>query len=114
MGNGENEINVFGSSDRRLKVGNFRPISRAQPLLPFACLRRQFNRGWDTLNFCSTNPNYPREDNILFLSLHLHEFERNPKKKHFLSPTCYVRTRKVFRINVEFSKIRHCANSRGE
>lgn len=31
----------------------------------------QFNRGWDALHFCFTNPNYPRGDNILpfFLSL---------------------------------------------
>lgn len=33
----------------------------------------QFNRGWDALHFCFTNPNYPRGDNILpfFLSLQL-------------------------------------------
>lgn len=50
----------------------------------------QFNRGWDALHFCFTNPNYPRIIFSLSFSLsNCREFERN--SKHFLSSTCHVR-----------------------
>lgn len=40
----------------------------------------QFNRGWDALHFCFTNPNYPRGDNILLFFLSLSPIAENSRE----------------------------------
>lgn len=74
----------------------------------------QFNRGWDALHFCFTNPNYPRGDNILpfFLSLQLQRI-REKLEAFFIfnaSGTCQEwRTKWNSKIS-KITKITHCAN----
>lgn len=83
--------NVFGSSDRRLKVGNFRPISRATP----SSLRLFTTPGnliGDGTRYTSVSRILIIQGGIIFsLSFSLsncREFERN--SKHFLSSTRHV------------------------
>lgn len=80
------------SSDRRLKVGNFRPISRATP----SSLRLFTTPGnliGDGTRYTSVSRILIIQGGIIFsLSFSLsncREFERN--SKHFLSSTCHVR-----------------------
>lgn len=80
------------SSNRRLKVGNFRPISRATP----SSLRLFTTPGnliGDGTRYTSVSRILIIQGGIIFsLSFSLsncREFERN--SKHFLSSTCHVR-----------------------